>query len=229
VSETESPSLSGAVGNEQARADRRRDRLEWWTELIAVIILSIATVGVAWSGYQAARWGGVQSTKYVEAGGKRVQASTAAALGYTEITVESSMFTSWLEAYTLGRTDLADRLSERFPDEFKPAFAAWIDTQPFSNPDAAPTPFDVPDFTLPGIEQAVALEAEANGLLEEGKLANEQGDTYVFNTVILASVLFFAGIAQRRFRRLEYRVALTVLGSGMLIYGLVSIFTNPVT
>jgi hypothetical protein len=124
---------------------------------------------------------------------------------------------------------LADLISERFPDEFKPAFAAWIDTQPFSNPDAPPTPFDMPEFSLPGIEQAMALEAEANGLFQEGKLANQQSDDYVFNTVILASVLFFAGIAQRRFRRLEYRTALTVLASGMLIFGLVNIFTNPVT
>jgi hypothetical protein len=123
---------SGESSDEvQAEPHAGRYRLEWRTELIAVVILSVATLGVAWSGYQAARWGGVQSTRYVEAGGKRVQASSAASLGYTEITVESSMFISWLEAYTLGQTDLADLISERFPDEFKPAFVAWIDTHRF--------------------------------------------------------------------------------------------------
>lgn len=218
-----------ATNDGQAGGNTRRDRLEWWTELIAIIILSIATLGVAWSGYQSARWGGVQSIRFAEAGGKRVEANRAASLGYTEITVEISMFTSWLEAYSLGQTELADRISQRFPDEFKPAFAAWIDTQPFSNPDAAPTPFDMPEYWLVGIERQVQLEAEANELLDEGKAANQQSDDYVFNTVILVSVLFFAGIAQRRFRRLEYRVVLTVLGSGMLIYGLVNIFTYPVT
>jgi hypothetical protein len=87
----------------------------------------------------------------------------------------------------------------------------------------------MPEFSLLGIEQAMGLEAEANGLLSEGKFANQQGDDYVFNTVIMASALFFAGIAQRRFRRLEYRVVLTVVGSGMLFYGLINIFTCPVT
>ena len=86
----------------------------------------------------------------------------------------------------------------------------------------------VADGTLPGIEQSVRLDIEAKNLLDEGKAANQQSDDYVLNTVILVSVLFFAGIAQRRFRRLEYRVALTILGSGMLVYGLVNIFRYPV-
>jgi len=35
--------------------------------------------------------------------------------------------------------------------------------------------------------------------------------------VALVSVLFFAGIAWRRFRRLEYRVVLNVLAGAMLV------------
>ena len=204
------------------------ERREWWVEFVAVVLLAIATLGVAWSGYQSARWSGVQSTDYTEAGGARVEANRAASQADTELVVDVSMFTNWLDAYAQGDAKLADFYSARFRDEFKVAFDAWVATDPASDPDAPPTPFAMPEYQLASQEEADRLEEEANALLDEGKAANEQSDKYVLNTVILVSVLFFAGIAQRRFRRLEYRMVLTGLGAAMLIYGLVNIFRYPV-
>jgi hypothetical protein len=37
---------------------------EQWSEIISAFILGLVTVATAWSGYQSARWGGVQSTLY---------------------------------------------------------------------------------------------------------------------------------------------------------------------
>lgn len=56
-----------------ARAATRRERLEWWTDLLAVVIMVTATVAASWSGCQAARWGGVQSIHFAEASGKKVE------------------------------------------------------------------------------------------------------------------------------------------------------------
>lgn len=205
-----------------------RERLEWWIELTAVVLLAIATLGVAWSGYQSARWGGVQSTSYTEAGGARVESTRASARANTEIMVDVSLYTDWLDAYARDDTELADFYRERFREEFKVAFEVWLATDPVSNPDAPSTPFAMSEYQLASEQEADRLEMEANALLDKGKAANQQSDDYVLNTVILVSVLFFAGIAQRRFRRLEYRAILTVLGAGMLVYGLVHIFTYPV-
>lgn len=33
-------------------------RFDRWVEFISAVILALATVGTAWCGYQAARWGG---------------------------------------------------------------------------------------------------------------------------------------------------------------------------
>jgi hypothetical protein len=222
------PTGREASGDVQTEQGNRRDRIEWWIELIAVILLSIATLGVAWSSYQSARWSGVQSTSYAEAGGRRVESSRASARANTETMVDVSVFTSWLDAFARGDTELANFISERFRPEFQTAFIAWLASKPVYDPNAPPTPFAMPEYQLASQQEADRLEQEANALLEQGKAANQQSDDYVLNTVILVSVLFFAGIAQRRFRRLEYRVALTALGSGMLIYGLVHIFTYPV-
>ena len=45
----------------------RQQRAERWFKIITAIMLCMVVVALAWSGYQAARWGGVQSSKYAQA------------------------------------------------------------------------------------------------------------------------------------------------------------------
>ena len=47
-------------------------------ELIAALMLSLATLGIAWSGYQAATWSGLQARRYQEASTARALANRAA-------------------------------------------------------------------------------------------------------------------------------------------------------
>ena len=81
--------------------------------------------------------------------------------------------------------------------EVETALVAWIATDPLNDPDAPLEPFVMPGFTLPAIERANQLEAEAADLFKAGQEANEQSDRYVLITVILAMVLFFGGLATR--------------------------------
>ena len=55
----------------------RWDRWEPLAEFIATIILAVATLATAWSGYQAARWGGEQSFLYSRAGALRTESTRA--------------------------------------------------------------------------------------------------------------------------------------------------------
>jgi hypothetical protein len=50
-------------------------RGEHLAEIVITIILALATVVTAWIGYQAARWGSVQSTKYSEVGALRTEST----------------------------------------------------------------------------------------------------------------------------------------------------------
>jgi len=56
-------------------------RSERVLELIATILLSLATLGIAWSGYQAARWNGRQAREYAQANTARSKANRAATTG----------------------------------------------------------------------------------------------------------------------------------------------------
>lgn len=171
--------------------------------------------------------GGLQSIYFTEASGKRVESTRAAARANTETLVDISVFGSWLEAYARGDEELTAFLEDRFRDEFKPAFEAWRSLQPRSVPDSLSTPFALPQYQVASQQDAERLEQEANDLLDKGKAANQQSDDYVLNTVILVSVLFFGGIAQR-FRSPRLRAVLIAFGFAMLVHGLYHIAAYPV-
>jgi hypothetical protein len=84
----------------------------------------------------------------------------------------------------------------------------------------------MPEYQLASAKQADQLEQEASDLFEEGKNAIEQSTNYVLNTVFLASVLFFVGIASR-FKWPPLRLTILVSALAMLVYGLFNLGVYP--
>ena len=103
-----------------------RDRVE----LVATLLLAVATVATAWSGYQSTRWNGEQAKAAGKANALRVESAKAAGLANTQTEIDVASFTQWVNAYSLKQTELADFYFKRFRPEFKPAVAAWIATRP---------------------------------------------------------------------------------------------------
>ena len=127
-----------------------RDRVE----LVATVLLAVATVATAWSGYQSTRWNGEQAKAGARANALRIESAKFAGLANTQTIVDVSVFTNWVNAYAENKTELADFYFTRFRKEFKPAVAAWIATRPLKNPNAPPTPFAMPQYKLearPGV------------------------------------------------------------------------------
>lgn len=205
----------------------RFDRWEPAAEVIATIVLAIATLATAWSGYQSARWGGLQSTSYSQAGALRTESTRASTQGGQLIQVDIGMFANWINAFAAEDQRLADFYQQRFRDEFQPAFNAWLEMDPATNPDAPPTPFDMPEYRVSKIEESAQLQKDAEGKFAEGNAANQTSDDYILNTVILASVLFLGGIASK-FKAMAARWVIIVLSLIILAIGLFNIFTYPV-
>jgi hypothetical protein len=205
----------------------RFDRWEPLAELIASIVLALATVATAWSGYQAARWGGVQSTSYSQAGALRTESTRASTRAGQIMQVDIGLFTNWINAYGQDQQELANFYQERFRLEFMPAFEAWIATQPRNNPDAPKSPFVMAEYNVVEADEAIRLEEEAEIKFKEGEAANQTGDNYIFNTVILASVLFLAGI-QSRLNSIPSRLIMLLFSLSILAYGLIRIIQYPI-
>jgi hypothetical protein len=202
-------------------------RWEQIIETMGALILSLAALLTSWSGYQASRWNGVMATSFSQAGALRVESTRASALAGRQTQIDLQLFGSWLEAYAGGNQQLADFYRERFRDEFQPAFEVWLASQPLTNADALPSPFEQPEYQLVATAEAQRLEAEASAAFERGTQANQTGDDYVFNAVLLALALFFAGIANR-FAGIAVKSALLGMALLLLLIGLGTIARFPI-
>jgi hypothetical protein len=123
-------------------------RSERVLELIATILLSLATLGIAWSGYQAARWNGRQAQEYAQANASRSLANRSDTDGDQERTQDLLEFNQWLQLRTANEQSLADAYEQRFRPGFRSAFEAWLAQDPLSNPAAARSPFQVPEYRV---------------------------------------------------------------------------------
>src|SRR6266404_8506014 len=176
--------------------DRSQSRVEV-IEIIEAAILALVAVATAWSGYQAAKWAGNRAEQYAEASELRVTAEGLATMAGQERIYDSDIFNSWLAAKLDGRAEAAEFFERRFRDEYRAAFTAWLNTDPFNNAQAPPGPIFMPDYHNAKHEQFFGLSKQATDVADEGTKSGETGDQYVRITVLLATVLLITAIGQR--------------------------------
>ena len=175
-------------------AARRRDRVE----LVATVLLALATVATAWSGYQSTRWNGEQA----KAGGARERAADRVGQGGGAREHPDGDRRRDLHAVGQRLRPEADASSpdfyfKRFRPEFRPAVDAWIATRPLKNPNAPLTPFAMPQYKLAARAEAERLEAQAEVYAAQVRANIQRASNYVLGVVLFASALFFAGMSTK--------------------------------
>jgi hypothetical protein len=205
--------------------DTSQSRLEL-IEIIEAMILALVAVATAWSGYQAAKWAGSRAEQYARASRLRVTAEGLATLAGQERIYDSDTFNVWLAARLDGKEKEAEFFERRFRDEYRPAFAAWLKTDPFNNMQAPPGPIFMPDYHNAKHEHFLDLTKQAAEMADRGTKSGETGDQYVRITVLLATVLLITAIGQR-FRFKAARVAFMILAWLLLCLPLWQLLTLP--
>ena len=203
-------------------------RVDERLEIFATILLALATVGTAWSGYQASRWNGEQAKAASRANAARIESTRAAGRANAETQVDVATFVAWVDAYALERTELADFYYARFRREFRPAVEAWVATRPRRNPDAPLTPFAMPEYTLASQTQADELEATAELWATRARDNIQRATNYVLAVVLFAAVLFFAGMSTK-LGTLRLRRVLLVVGALLFVGTVVWVASSPVS
>ena len=184
-------------------------------EVVATVLLALATVATAWSGYQASRWNGEQAKAFSRGNAARIESTRASGLADTQTQIDVATFTAWADAYAQEQTELADFYFERFRAEFEPAVEAWVATRPLQNAEAPLTPFAMPEYRLAAREEAEALEAEAEEWAAKARTNVQRATNYVLGVVLFAAALFFAGMsAKLRTRRLRA----VMLSFGLVVF-----------
>ena len=217
-----------------------RDRVE----LISTIVLSIATIFVAWSAFQSGKWSGVQAIAFSEAGAARVESTRFDTEAGQQTQIDITLFTEWIGAifselddgievidadgeFVPIRGTFSNFLYLRMRAEFKPALEAWLDTDPVNNADAPPSPFAMEDYQVASRVEADRFLAEAEAKSQEARDANQISDTYVLTAVLFAMVLFFGGVASKLERRGSRMVA---LGAAVVfvVLGVITLASLPI-
>ena len=137
--------IATAVAAEAAAASARHsDRV---IEVIAVILLGAGSPfwrpGPA---IRPPRWNIVQAADYVRGSGLRVESAKASTQAGQDRLYDSQVFSQWLNAYDAGNSRLAAIYERRFRQEFRVAFQAWLETDPFNDPNAPPGPLFMTEY-----------------------------------------------------------------------------------
>ena len=212
-----------ALEHEHARGGGRRAEL---IEIGEAVLLAIVAVATAWSGYQTARWDARQAHLYGLSSKYRSLENKAATRSGQQKLYDTTTFGFWLQSKAQGDREAAALFVRRFRPEYRPAFAAWLKTDPLHNPKAPAGPLLMPQYHNAAAEQAAAYDERATGAFEQGTQARERGDKYLRNTVLLATVLFLTALAQK-FKLQGVRVGLLGVSAVLLVLALYYVVTYP--
>ncbi len=178
-------------------------------QMVAVLLLGIATVGTAWCGYQSSQWNGAQSDLARTSSDQRVEASRLFGLATQQVSYDASSVAQYAQAVQSDNVKLAQFYRKNL---IRPAFLPFLDkwqaeiaaggspTILFQNPAYLAIQFG------PYQNAIGASEKSTNASQKAGEIANK----YVVNTILLAIALFFAGVTSS-FGYKPARVCLIVL------------------
>jgi hypothetical protein len=185
------------------------------TEIVAVVLISVASVMSAWCAYEAARWGSLQAVSYARASASRVESLRQSNVANRQMMIDINLFVSYANAVSTKNASFAAFISQRFPVRLKTAMRAWLATDPLKNQNAPSSPFVMKQYHLAAFDSADLLDARAQQYLDTGVRSNEISDRYILMTVLFAAVSFLAGVGSKFEGR---SLVLVSLALGLLIF-----------
>ncbi|HZB39988.1 MAG TPA: hypothetical protein VE487_03435 [Ilumatobacter sp.] len=210
-----------------ARPERSRQSNNRLSEMIAVLLLGVATIGTAWCGYQASRWNQEQGEISRDGSDLRVEGNRQFGLATQAIVYDANLVAQYAKAVVDGDTQLQDFLrSTLFRAEFLPVVDRW--QQAVQDGETPPRLLEDREYLDSQLADYQATQAEAEAKDVEAKEAGENGDDYVLLTVLLAAALFFAGVTTS-FKMQMARLVLLMFATVLIAYCLSRIATLPVT
>ena len=143
---------SETAGHDHDRHDRR-------LSIVEALLLSFVAVLAAYSGYAAAKWGTESSLTLAKASAERTKANRADTEAIVTRTLDSASFNAWFTAFTAGNADAQQLAENRMRPGYRPAFDAWLATDPEHNPNAPAGPAYMPQYVVPQDAAAKARDA----------------------------------------------------------------------
>jgi hypothetical protein len=206
--------------------DRKLQEKKRWVEPVTALLMALATLSTAWCSYQSAAWTRKSNRLMNEFNSLERRAGLQTMQGMQQATIHVAMFMELLAAQQAGNEKLANFYAERFPPDVRKAYDAWLAQKPFENPKADPHPFVPNLYEVRGTREAAEANAKAASSLQASRNAGNVSGQYLANTVLFATVLFFA-IASGQFEQRKVRVVAFFFALAVFAFALVQTAILP--
>jgi hypothetical protein len=199
-----------------------------WVEPVIALLMALATLSTAWCSYQSAAWTRKSNRLMYEFNSLERKAGLLNIQGTQAVTIHAAMFMQLLAAQEAGNENLARFYVERLPPDVRKAYDAWVAQKPFDNPNADPHPFVPNLYQMRGATEAAEATAAGAGKVDQSLKAGTRSGQYLANTVLFATVLFFAATANK-FEQRRVRVTALIFAVSLFSFALVRTLMLPIS
>jgi hypothetical protein len=195
-------------------------------EMLAVVLLGIATVATAWCGYQSSRWNGQETDHARSATLSRVESSRLYNLAVQKVAYDANVTAQYAAAVSAGNDKLVAVLRQ---DLIRPDFLPFLDVwaAQVKAGQTVPNLFDNQQYLEEQFASSQAETAKGDAELLLSGEAADNSDGYVAATVLTATALFFAGVTTS-FGTRSARIALLMAAAIVLAYVALRLANLPI-
>jgi hypothetical protein len=197
-----------------------------WIEPVVAVVMALTTLCTAWCSYESAAWTRQSNRLLNESNALEQRAALLDVQGSQALIIHASMFMQLLAAHHAGNEKLASFYAERFPPDVKKAYDAWLAQKPFENRAADPHPFVPNLYQVRGTAEAAAARSDAAARVTQAREAGNRSGQFLANTVLFATVLFFAGTAGK-FEQPRVRLFAAAFGVALFVFAVIRMLLMP--
>jgi len=209
-----------------ASSNRPAQEKKKWVEPVAALLMALATLSTAWCSYQSAAWTRQSNRLMNEFNSLERRAGLLSLRGMQQATIHTALFMEVLAAKQAGNEQLANFYVERFPPDLRKAYDAWLAQRPFENANADRHPFVPRLYETQGTREAADATAKAASSQQKARSAGSISGQYLANTVLFATVLFFAS-ASGKFEQRRVRMVAFAFATAVFLFAVVRTATLP--
>ena len=195
-------------------------------EIIAVIMLGIATVATAWCGFQSSKWNQRETDEARAAGLSRLESSQLYGLATQKVSYDANVTAQYAEAIAHDDTELATFIRDHLMrPEYLPYLDEW-ETQLRAGEGEGTNLFTNEEYLTAQFAPSEAAAAEGDAALDRSAEASDNAADYLVMTLLTATALFFAGVTSS-FASRSAKTMLVIVSASVLVFTLVQLTTLP--
>jgi hypothetical protein len=205
------------------KAENKGDRV---IEVLAVVLLGIATIGSAWCGYQATRWNGREGDLTSDQAIVQTEAARLFGLATQTVSYDSNTIAQYAAATSAGNEPLKALYRQTLVRAgLLPILDQW--EQQIAAGEAPTNLLQDKGYVDEQMQPYQKALARGEAITVASGEAGDNADAYVLTTLLLASALFFAGLTTS-FRIRFARLLLLAASSVTIAYAAARLIDLPI-